>query len=405
MKRIHSGFLCIVIAACAIILAASFSTPASLRLKTCSPQKISKCTLSESNDYDDWDMEDEMDEDPTEGMTGEGLRMKAMRILLENSWDGKAMGTVPTTPEKAAVAAAESVALAMGRSHNVMMIDLSLPSYDILEGPKFYDQKAVYNFCTSLTNQLVERKLITRSLILVRNDQERRSIECAIEKTVTGESSYDMARSQESDDVVDFRQQLLNSWDSGAPLEKTEIKMSTSDPNSNHRLWSMVGKEEISTGSDMFDEVIAAVDKHARLDTRQQEDAIIIVSPYDTADVIAVRRILARYGQTRTIIFLNSRMETLPVEMSNSVMVYGVMPLVARASATRNSANDNDVEPGLKAVVMKRFPEEWSLFIDAFGDGFVRAKDRLGYHPGTSNAFPPGEWIARNVQYHVEGLQ
>jgi hypothetical protein len=158
MKRIHSGFLCIVIAACAIILAASFSTPASLRLKTCSPQKISKFTLSESNDYDDWDMEDEMDEDPTEGMTGEELRMKAMRILLENSWDGKAMGTVPTTPEKAAVAAAESVALAMGRSHNVMMIDLSLPSYDILEGPKFYDQKAVYNFCTSLTNQLVEKK-------------------------------------------------------------------------------------------------------------------------------------------------------------------------------------------------------------------------------------------------------
>jgi hypothetical protein len=397
MKCIHSSLLCILVTACAFRSAASFSIPAF-------HPKISKCTLSESNNYDDWDMGDEydMDDDPTEGMTAEELRLKAMRILLENSWDGKAMGTVPTTPEKAAAAAAESVALAMGRSHNVMMIDLMLPSYDILEGPKFYDQKAVYDFCTSLTSELVERKLITRSLILVRNDKERRGIERAIEKTVTGESSYDMARSQESDDVVDFRQQLLNSWDSGAPPKTTEITMSTSDPNSNHRLWSMVGREEISTGSDMFDQVIAAVDKHARLDMTKQEDAIIIVSPYDTADIIAVRRILARYGQTRTIIFINSRMETLPVEMSNAVMVYGMMPLVARA---RNSENDNDDEPGLKAVVMKRFPDEWSLFIDVFGDGFVRAKDRLGYHPATSNAFPPPEWIARNVQYHVEGLQ
>ena len=386
-------------AADAFRFAESFAVPAAPML---TQQKISKCTLAQSS-YDDWDTEDDdMEGEYEDSMpVTDDMRVKAMRILLEQSWNSKDMGTVPTSPEKAAEAAAESVASAMAKSHNVMMIDLSLPSYDITEGSRFYDRKAVYDFCTYLTTQLRERKLITKSLILVRNEEERRLTERACEKTVVekpgGGIEYNDFE-EDTEEVSDFREQLIRSWESSASVESNERKQLSCTDDASHRLWSMVGDEAISSGSDMFDEVIAAVDKHARLEVQYQEDAIIVVTPYDTVDTIAVRRILARYGQTRTIIFLNSRMQTLPLEMNDAVFVYGVMPLIAR-----KSSKSYDTDPGPKVVVMKRFPSEWQLFIDLNGDGFVKANDRLGL-PTDQKDYPPPEWIARNVQYHVEGL-
>ena len=138
-----------------------------------------------------------------------------------------------------------------------------------------------------------------------------------------------IGESEDGSQVDDFRKTLITSWeptsddiiaDEGAearsPPLVSEKKVSEND-NSSHRLWSMVGNEEITGGPDMFNQVIAAADKNALLKT--DEDALIILSPYDTADIIGVRRIMARYGQTRTIIIVNSRMETLPRELDPAV--------------------------------------------------------------------------------------
>ena len=397
-----TNFLLLIFAISSVFKSSLAFTAPVIHKVTWNKQEISRCTLAQSSP-DNWGMED----DP---------RMEAMRKMLEGSWNGQEMGKIPSSPEKAAEAAAESVALAMGKSHNVLMIDLRLPSYDITEGPRLYDKKAVYDFCTTLTTELQEKKLITKSLILVRNEDERRETErisqiSAKAKALNDSDDGNMDDLEFSPDVTDFRKKLMNSWDS--PVDLDDISRSDQSttkslknpikPTSSHRLWSMVGDGNINPGSDMFERVIAAVDTHARLDVSEQEDALIIISPYDTVDVIAVRRILARYGQTRTIIIVNSRMETLPIEMDNAILVYGIMPLVARS--TSNNAEARNDEAGLRVVVMKRFPREFNMYIDVNGDGFVKVNEKVTNRLSVdSKEFPSSQWIVKNVQAHVEGL-
>ena len=324
----------------------------------------------------------------------------------------------------------------MGQGHNVLMIDLRLPSYDIMEGPKLYDIFAAYNFCSFLSEKLRERNLIRKSLVLVRNEKERAEIGRAVRanegsdlqanesKIVQVNDASDVSA---GNDVDEFRQKLMSSWDTLADdsggeskLDSTsslsESKMDTgvnNDANNanvnykSHRLWSMVGNEEISTGPDMFEQAIAAVDKHARLEVDGQsaepEDALIILSPYDTTDVIAIRRILERYGQTRTIIIVNSRMESLPRELDPAVLVYGIMPLIARARGS-NEDNSDGREAGPKVVVMRRFPKKWTVFLDVNDEGFVDVTGESPSGAEGSKTFPPIEWVVQRVQSHIENM-
>lgn len=145
----------------------------------------------------------------------------------------------------------------------------------------------------------------------------------------------------------------------------------------------------------MFETVIAKTDQNAIL--QADEDALIIISPYDTTDVIALRRIMARYGQ-RTIIIVNSRIETTPRELHSAVLAYAVMPLVARSKQGSNE------ESGLKAVVMKRFPADWTVYIDVYGDGFVEARGGDMQQILSEREFPSPEWITQRVEAHVRGL-
>ena len=378
---------------------------------------------STADDGDNWGLDDDTNSEP------EDPRLDAMRTMLESSWNDKTMGVVPTSAEKAAQAAADSVANAMAENHNVVMIDLRLPSYDITEGPKLYDIMAASDFCSYLSDELRERNLIRKSLVLVRNEKERAEIErvrsqrdegtTAIDEGIDDDIDESTASSIDDDswgdtgddDVDDFRAKLMDSWDT--PVEELEsttkpqsseatTKIISGKSQSSHRLWSMVGKAEISAGPDMFNQVIAAADENAILSTTgpEPEDALIILSPYDTTDVIAMRRILARYGQTRTIIIVNSRMDVLPAELSSAVLVYGMMPLIARS---RNKGDDSS--NGLKAVVMRRFPSKWSVYVDVYGDGFVEASNGDNVIIGSSKEFPSPEYIAKAVQKHVEGLK
>eukprot|EP00985_Skeletonema_marinoi_P015822 scaffold8276_cov83-Skeletonema_marinoi.AAC.2 len=377
----------------------------------------------DDNDEDNWSLDD------TES-SSQDPRLNAMRTMLESSWNDKTMGVVPTSAEKAAEAAADSVANAMAENHNVVMIDLRLPSYDVTEGPKLYDIMAASDFCAYLSDKLREKNLIRKSLVLVRNEKERAEIERVRLQRDEGTTTIDEEVIDDDIDtensaagdvelwvdvgdekVDDFRAKLMDSWDS--PVEELEssatkpksseasIKTIAGKTQSSHRLWSMIGKAEISSGPDMFDQVIAAADENAILSTTgtEPEDALIILSPYDTTDVIAIRRLLARYGQTRTVIIVNSRMEVLPAELSSAVLVYAVMPLIARS---RNSGDDSN---GLKAVVMRRFPSKWSVYVDVYGDGFVEASDGQDAIVGSSKDFPSAEYIAKAVQKHVEGLK
>jgi hypothetical protein len=131
----------------------------------------------------------------------------------------------------------------------------------------------------------------------------------------------------------------------------------------------MVGNElnnnDIDTPSsvvDTFNDIISAVDVNARL--QSNEDAIIILSPYDTTDIVAIRRILSRYGPIRTpIIIVNSRFDTNPIELDNALLVYGMLPLVAKAvRQSLSSIEEEDNLTGLRAVIMKRYPKDWTVY-------------------------------------------
>lgn len=291
-----------------------------------------------------------------------------------------------------------------------------------------------------------------KSLVLVRNEDERSEVYRAVsrrekkparveeveavESTKEDEEDNEWALSGESlstdggsadndsSDVDAFRKQLMSSWESDAtevtvdaseenispnptpsvavPITKADDTTSSSAGES-HRLWSVLGDDEISSGTDMFTDVIEAVDKHAIL--VDSEDALIILSPYDTADLIGIRRIIARYGMTRTIIVVNSRMETLPQELNPAVLAYGLLPLVARAKGSGDAAGGDDGEAGPKVVVMKRFPKDWEVFVDVDGDGFVDVTDEGRSYPlgsGASKEIPPMEWIVSKVEAHAQ---
>ena len=242
------------------------------------------------------------------------------------------------------------------------------------------------------------------------------------------------------EEADEFRKKLMSSWESSSSEDNALVSSTTSSSSAaassegskviidginsaSHRLWSMVGDElnyDIDKSSsssssvvDTFNDIIAAVDIHARLQTN--EDAIIILSPYDTTDIVALRRILSRYATRTPIIIVNSRFDTNPTELDNALLVYGMLPLVAKAvrkvsSSSRAEMEEDDTTTntlGLRAVIMKRYPKDWTVYVDVNGDGFVEAmndNDRSGIGGGTTQSFPSPEWIAQRVQAHVEGL-
>ena len=345
-----------------------------------------------NDESEDWDM----------GNVEEGPRLDAWRSMLEASWNHD-MGPIPSSPEEGAEAAAEAIADALRARKNVVMVDLRLPSYDMTEGATLYNPLEVYDFCSSLSDNLQKRELIRKSLVLVHSDKERATIDRARSQReeqggVASEKKGNAEGNMEGGKVDEFRQRIMSSWESVSneppPVAETKVP---EDEHSSHRLWSMIGTEELSPGPDMFDQVITAVDRNALL--RTNEDALIIVAPHDAADTIAVRRIMARYGHTRTIILVNARMEPLPRELAPALLVYGIMPLVARSPG-----KDAGETAGLKAVVMKRFPADWAVYVDASGEGFVEAGGSQIREYGTDKSFPSPQWIAQRVQAHIEDL-
>ena len=65
--------------------------------------------------------------------------------------------------------------------------------------------------------------------------------------------------------------------------------------------------------------------------------------------------------------------------------------------------DSDESDSGLKAVVMKRFPADWTVYVD-IGDGFVDARGSQPVVDSSDKMFPSPEWIAQRVQTYVEGL-
>ena len=399
------------------------------------------------NDDDDesWGFDDDTNN------RNKDARLDTLRSLLESSWNQPTMGIVPTTPTNAAIAATECISNAMtSSSTNIMMIDLRLPSYDIAEGQRAYDIIAVYNFGVELAYRMKQIGLVRKSLLLVRNGRECEEIKRVLNRRKKinendDDDEYNLLRKwTKEEEAEEFRKKLMSSWESSSYEDNALVSSTSSDSKSDssegsnviidntnsasHRLWSMVGNElnyDIDKSSsssssvvDTFNDIIAAVDIHARLQTN--EDAIIILSPYDTTDIVALRRILSRYGSTKRstpIIIVNSRLDTNPTELDNALLVYGMLPLVAKAvrkvsSSSRAEMEEDDTTTntlGLRAVIMKRYPKDWTVYVDVNGDGFVEAmndNDRGfgGVGGGNTQSFPSPEWIAQRVQAHVMEL-
>ena len=98
--------------------------------------------------------------------------------------------------------------------------------------------------------------------------------------------------------------------------------------------------------------------------------------------MIAVRRLVVKSDDSKTLIFVNSKLDPVPREflLKDFVISYSFMPLIAQ------NAEDPEADP-IKIVIMRRYPAKWEIYIDAgqaLGDNgfqFVEAideKDCLG---------------------------
>ena len=148
------------------------------------------------------------------------------------------MGIVPTTPTNAAIAATECIsnAIQSSSSSNIMMIDLRLPSYDIIEGQRAYDSMAVYNFGVELANRMQHTGLVRKSLLLVRNGRECEEIQRVINRrkqfkqinTENDEGDDDddednlLSKWKKEEEADEFRKKLMSSWESSSSVTNSE---------------------------------------------------------------------------------------------------------------------------------------------------------------------------------------
>ena len=384
-----------------------------------------------------------------------------MRRLLEASWNIETMGAVPTNPEDAADAAATSIQSAVDNGESLFFVDLLLPSYDISQGKNMYDEVLAVEFCIALANSLEEQ-----SCILVRDGKTRNSVsrilkarernqaesddEATNKEVITDEDDQDDEEESEFfDDFADFggivggdsdtptakdaaienvdafREQLMAKWDD-PPAEKSDLPVknsaeeaaagmeSSSPPKPEkqespddklYRLATLFGDATISSGPDMFDQVVKAVSDNG-LPT-DNEETIIILSAVQKDEMIAVRSLVAKYKGKKNIILVNCQLDPLPRELIRAKTVYSILPLIARPVVSDENLFGGNKQPPQegesppKVVVMRRYPKDWEVYVDADGNGFELA-DVAKESQIRGKKGPPMEWIAGCVKRHME---
>lgn len=383
----------------------------------------------------------------------------AMRSLLESSWNVGTMGEVPTSPDSAAEAASQSITASLQAQPNkrLLQVDIRLPSFDIRQGPNIYDDIQAVEFCCQLAENLRRNGngSIGKALILVRDGSAVRSAARILDvkerkrqdeenmvndETIDsaddlpmdegGEEDSTDAESDGGDDIDAFRKQLSLTWgdddekESGSsepeidPSEaaaaanrarrgREQLKPSvnfnpeTTKDGRSYRLASWFADETISNGADMFTDAIEAVDTHGTMLT--SEDVLILLSPVSREDTVAVRRLISRYGNTKTIVLVNSALNPEPKEAFLSIPAYSITPLIAKPMQSESnfmSKKENlQEESPTKIIVMRRFPDDWQCYIDIDGSGF----ELVDSAPANTVAKtgPDNDWIAGCVKRHM----
>jgi hypothetical protein len=377
-----------------------------------------------------------------------------MRKLLESSWNADTMGAVPTNPEIAAIEAATCIKSARENGQSLVSVNLLLPSYDVLQGPNVYDHVLAVEFCIALSHALEDQACIlvrdgktfnSISRVLEARERDLRLEEELAEDDVDDDidvglydgfassgsigddetiesTKQDEESSPAGADVDVFREQLMARWDGPTTGGKSDaatarpIRDSTSrdlTPESNkkentktfclekmYRLASLFGDAIISRGPDMVNQAVKAVSVNA-LPT-EDEETIIILSAVQNEEVVAVRSLAAKYKATKNIILVNCQFEPLPRELARAITVYSVLPLVAKPVIMERNAFGKLVEnqEPPKVVVMRRYPKEWEVYVDANGGGFELADIARASQVGKKG--PPMEWIAACVKRHLQ---
>ena len=362
--------------------------------------------------------------------------MDSLRLLLEAAWDSDTMGQVPSDANIAANEAFSSILSASDKGINIFFIDLLLPAFDITQGSNLYDEVLCVEYCIGLAECFKDKSRIlvrdqktvdTVQRILGRREVERLKTQAiqmdtykedgdgvglengnVMNETDTlGDMIVDDSASHTSD-VDAFRKQLMSSWDindrdnnkESPPNLNMALTQKTSRLESRHgetlekryQLSSLFGHSKISQGADMMQEVVEALRQNAIPDDDQKN--LIILSAIAVDELVAVRSLASRYAGEKNIILVNCKLDPIPRELYGAETVYSMLPLIARAKTMASQAiRGEEIVP--KAVVLRRYPEDWQVFVD-MGQGFVLANtapSELSNRRG-----PPVKWIEQSVQ-------
>ena len=359
-----------------------------------------------------------------------------------------------------------TAALKAQPNRRLLQVDIRLPSFDIRQGPNIYDDIQSVEFCCQLAEKLRRSSngSIGKALILVRDGSAVRSAARILdvkerrrkdEATASNDDSVvgaddvsvdeddeedsphvesggdDIDAFRRGDDIDAFRKQLSLTWgdkDENDSTGSTEPEIDPSEaaasanrarrgreelkPSVNfnpeatedgraYRLASWFADETISTGADMFTDAIEAVDAHGTMLT--SEDVLILLSPVSREDTVAVRRLISRYGNTKTIVLVNSALNPEPKECLLSVPAYSITPLIAKPMQSESNfmskKESSEEESPTKIIVMRRYPDDWQCYIDIDGSGFELVDSAPANTVGKTG--PDNDWIAGCVKRHM----
>ncbi|KAL3936588.1 MAG: hypothetical protein SGARI_002492 [Bacillariaceae sp.] len=238
------------------------------------------------------------------------------------------MGRVPMDSSSGAMECVQAIMAAAMRTegeNGVFFVDLHLPSYDISQGERQYDEVLATEFCIELSNGLegkseilvrdqktldtVEKILHAREEAVLENVEED-DFDDDEEEEEEGEEDSEPHNSDAQEisleeDVDSFRQKLMAGWDEGDAAAANEIDESSSPtptpppptptsnrPRSNktYRLASMFGSARIGSDGDMPQDVVRAVRDNAL--ALENERNIIILSPAGQDEMVVSCRLL-----------------------------------------------------------------------------------------------------------------
>lgn len=367
----------------------------------------------------------------------------SIRSMLEASWDSDTMGQVPSDSKIAARESWSSIQSASDQGVSIFFVDLLLPTFDVTQGSHLYDEVLCVEYCIGLaecfkeksrilvrdqkTADTVKRILDRREEALLssegpelqtKDDQENWgedddetgiSSDIAENESREGLPARDEGSQSTSSDVDIFRQQLLSSWETDdakkAEIGETIASQSKTPPpmsqkkatvEKRYKLASLFGNSIVSDGADMMQDVVEALRRHALPD--DDEKNLIILSAVSMDEMVAVRSLAAKYSGMKNVILVNCKLDPIPRELDGAETVYSILPLAARAKGVDSQAQSKEGEVPPKAVILRRYPGDWQVFVDA-GRGFKLAKTAPS--DLSNKRGPPMKWIQGAIQDFV----